>query len=109
MINIPNRLRKAGQLLSNCAFNLSQNQGLDEHTRGLLKNLQKEWDAALAEIREKNRISKTLKRKICHGPSARGSDDLTGIGVNKDITGADNEVGIKIEGFKIWPNEDGGI
>ena len=59
MAYIPKRIRNAGQLLSNCAFNLSQDNKLDEHTRGLLKGLQREWDEALKENREKNR----LKRK----------------------------------------------
>lgn len=67
MIYIPKRLRNAGQLLSNCAFNLSQDRKdntIDEHTRGLLKGLQREWDAAMSEIREKNKKSKTPGSKI---------------------------------------------
>jgi hypothetical protein len=67
MIYIPKRLRNAGQLLSNCAFNLSQDRKentIDEHTRGLLKGLQREWDLALAEIREKNKKSKTPGNRI---------------------------------------------
>jgi hypothetical protein len=61
MITIPGKIKTAGQKLSNVAHNLSQDQCLPKHTRDLLKTLQKEWDAALMEIREKNNKSTSTK------------------------------------------------
>lgn len=75
MIYIPKRLRRAGQLLSNCAFNLSQDNDnkLDKDTKGLLKGLQREWDLALTEIREKNQKEKDSKKSKTPGSRIRNA------------------------------------
>ena len=49
-----NRLKTAGQLLSNCAYNLAQKPGqpLPERTAKSLRECQTEWDAARDELRK---------------------------------------------------------
>jgi hypothetical protein len=39
----------AGQMLSNCAYNLKQSRALDERTRTSLGEAQERWDAVVKE------------------------------------------------------------
>lgn len=57
------RLKHAGDSLSNCAFNLAQRSPLDDPTRDTLDKCRREWDDARIELRAANWLNENAPQR----------------------------------------------